>query len=127
MNARSFKEKVQRKFHALRVQRLPIIWKKITDTARIPALPALDYQAISRHLFNYFLVEYYKVLKPSTQTLSGVTILAEEENAIRYACGYVAMKLKKRFEKRNGEKASQFMECLSHTMTRLIMIIPRNG
>ena len=24
------------------------------------------------------------------------------------------MKLKKRFEKRNGEKASQFMECLSH-------------
>ena len=114
MNARSFKEKAQRKFHALRVQRLPIIWKKITDTARIPALPALDYQAISRHLFNYFLVEHYKVLKPSTQTLSGVTILAEEENAIRYACGYVAMKLQKRFEKRNGEKASQFMECLSH-------------
>ena len=50
MNARSFKEKAQRKFHALR---LPIIWKKITDTARIPALPALDYQAISRHLFDY--------------------------------------------------------------------------
>ena len=54
MNARSFKEKAQRKFHALRVQRLPIIWNKITDTARIPALPALDYQAISHHLFTIF-------------------------------------------------------------------------
>ena len=54
------------------------------------------------------------MLKPSTQTLSTVTISAEEENAIRYTCGYVTMKLKNRFEKRNGEKAAQFMECLSH-------------
>ena len=38
----------------------------------------------------------------------------EEENALRYASGYVTMKLCKKFEKSSGDKAAQFMECLTH-------------
>ena len=39
---------------------------------------------------------------------------SEEENAVRYACGYVAMKLMKQFEKKDSPKGAQFVECLSH-------------
>ena len=37
----------------------------------------------------------------------------DEENILRYACGYVAMKLKKRFTKVSGKKSARFIEGLS--------------
>ena len=39
---------------------------------------------------------------------------SEEENAVRYASGYVAMKLRKEFMKKESEKAAEFVECLSN-------------
>ena len=39
--------------------------------------------------------------------------LSDEENAIRYACGFVARRLIKRIERLRGTKATQFRECLS--------------
>ena len=42
-----------------------------------------------------------------------VTLLADEENAVRYACGFVARRLIKKIERLRGTKASQFRECLS--------------
>ena len=38
----------------------------------------------------------------------------DEEAAIRYAGGFVAMKLKKRFIKQDCVKARELVECLSH-------------
>lgn len=38
----------------------------------------------------------------------------EEEEAVRYAGGYVAMKIKKRYMSKNGSKAAEYIECLSH-------------
>ena len=110
---RSMKVKVQKNFHLVRVGRLPAIWKKLTADAGIPPLPALEYQSISRHLFNYMMVEYFRAEHSGESAVPTITILAEEENAIRYASGYVAMKLRKKFEGKNGEKPSQFMECLT--------------
>ena len=39
---------------------------------------------------------------------------SEEENAVRYAGGYVAMKLMKQFMKKDTESAAECVECLSH-------------
>ena len=110
---RSMKVKVQKNFHLVRVGRLPAIWKKMSADAGIPPLPALEYQSISRHLFNYMMVEYFRAEHSGKNAVPTITILAEEENAIRYASGYVAMK---KFEGKNGEKASQFMECSDFTL-----------
>ena len=41
------------------------------------------------------------------------TLNAENENALRYVSGYVALKLMRQYEQKNGEKATQFVECLS--------------
>ena len=38
----------------------------------------------------------------------------DECNILRYACGYVTMKLQTRFLKQPGNKAAVFVECLDH-------------
>ena len=39
---------------------------------------------------------------------------AEEENALRYVSRYVALKLMRKYQKEDSEKAIQFVECLSN-------------
>ena len=41
------------------------------------------------------------------------TLNAEEENTLHYVSGYVALKLMRQYEKKDGEKATQFVQCLS--------------
>ena len=38
----------------------------------------------------------------------------DELNSMQYACGYVPHQLLKKYEKRNGTKYSQFVECLGN-------------
>jgi len=42
-----------------------------------------------------------------------VELTADEENVIRYACGYVVRKLHQKFLKQHGEKCVSFVECLT--------------
>ena len=39
---------------------------------------------------------------------------SEEENAVRYASGFVRIRLMKKYKKINNIKAAQFVDCLSH-------------
>ena len=39
---------------------------------------------------------------------------SEEENSFSYVSGYVDLKLMRQYEKKEGEKATQFVECLSN-------------
>ena len=39
---------------------------------------------------------------------------AEEENALRYVSGYVALRLMRKYQKEDSEKAIRFVECLSN-------------
>jgi len=41
-----------------------------------------------------------------------VVTLNDEENIIRYACGYIGMKLRSKYLKMQGDKAAEFVECL---------------
>lgn len=46
------------------------------------------------------------------KTNKDVVFTSDELNVMRYACGYVAHSLLKKYEKRAGEKFSQFVVCL---------------
>ena len=94
-STKSMKVKVQKNFHTVRVGSLPTIWEKVTADTGIPPLLALEFQSISRHLFNYT----FKAEHTGGSDTREVTLLAEEENIVRYASGYVAMKLGKKFKK----------------------------
>ncbi len=45
----------------------------------------------------------------------------DEQNALRYACGYVAYSLLRKFEKIKGDKYCQFVTCLGQ------MAVPGKG
>ena len=52
---------------------------------------------------------------------------AEEENALRYASAYVALKLMRKYEKEDSARAAQFLECLSAvhlTPSRFFRVAP---
>ena len=59
-----------------------------------------------------------------------VMLLSDDENCLRYASGYIGMKLLKQLRKVKGAKAAQIRECLSsmsrHGMTALFMPTPQN-
>ena len=44
-----------------------------------------------------------------------VELSEDEEKILRYACGYVSMKLRPRYSKFSDDKAAQFVECLDRT------------
>ncbi len=72
-------------------------------------------QSVNRQLLNLVLLEQKCTPQRSSATRS-VVMPSEEENAVRYASGYVAMKVMKQFEKGDSKKAAQFVDCLSHIM-----------
>ena len=72
-------------------------------------------QSVNRHIFSEVLLQHFVSASEDCQGLNTwASLSAEEETAIRYAGGYVALKLQKKFMKQNGIKARHFVECLCH-------------
>ena len=59
-----------------------------------------------------------------------VMLLSDDENCLRYARGYIGMKLLKQLRKVKGAKAAQsenaYRACLGMEMTALFMPTPHN-
>ena len=73
-------------------------------------------QSINRRIFEQLLIEHFS--ETTSTSLSSAekrasAMNAEEENALCYVGGYVALKLLHKYEKEDGEKLVQFLECLS--------------
>lgn len=98
-------------FHALSLHHLPDLWKTIASELEVVPLNPMEMQAVNRHLFNLYLVQQCGQHN-STPTSTRISLLAEEDNAIRYVSGYIASKLLKKYKKVQGEAAAQFVECL---------------
>ena len=82
-------------------------------TLQVPPLPARTMQSVNHHLLNVIFPG--EKSGADVQPQSGPVIMgSEEENAVSYASGYVAMKLRKEFMKKEYDKAAQFVDCLSH-------------
>ena len=101
-------------FHQLSVTVLEDVWKKLFTDLRVAPVAALTRQSVNRHLFNILQVEATSTTSSGQCDSTPVVMGSEEENAVRYASGYVAMKLMKEFTKKDTERAAQFVECLSH-------------
>ena len=93
-----FQEQSLRKFHKLRMDTLPLIWKSLAEELQLPPVNAFQQQAVNRNLFENFLIDAAKPLTPiasETTPKPRTQLTIEEDNAVQYAGGYVAMKLLK--------------------------------
>ena len=107
------KGRAHRDFHQARLKDIPSMWSKFTSKAGLDEVEPVDLQAVSRHLFDLSMTEFFAMIKKSKKR-SDVTVklLADEENAVRYASGFVGMKLLKIYAQKEGVKAAQKRECL---------------
>ena len=101
-------------FCKLRAKRLPTLWKTFLteiccDSA---AKEPLFMELVNESLLENLTKEMYAV--PQCLPTCTMNLSKDEENIIRYACGYVGMKLYNRFVKQPGEKAAAFVECIDH-------------
>lgn len=109
------KIRAHRDFHQVRMKSIPAIWQSFTASVGLQDMEPLNLQAVSRQLFDHCMKELFMMLKiPVVQKKPDVKLLADEENALRYASGYVGMKLLRQIKKLEGPKAAQFRECLSN-------------
>ena len=91
------KMRARRDFHRQRIETLPEVWKIYTAMAGgLSEVQPIDQQAVNREVFESCIREL--LILPTSHS-SPVKLLADEENAVRYAAGYVAMKLSKKIEK----------------------------
>lgn len=71
-------------------------------------------QSVNQKLFEMILCEHFAATssKPSEHMASSTELTTDELNALQYAAGYVPHALLKKYEKRNGKKFEEFIECL---------------
>ena len=100
-------------FHKLSITTLKDLWRQLFAELEVATVQALTTQSVNRYLFNLLLLETKSSSSLSYET-TPVVMGSEEENAVRYASGYVAMKLMKELMKKDTESAAQSVECLSH-------------
>lgn len=94
------------------------IWRKHETALGLPCTKAIHLQTINRLIFNELLVQHFSVVgdtpEPKSTSSAWASMTVDEEEAVRYAAGYVSMKLKKHFMKKSTSKAANFVECLTH-------------
>lgn len=113
----STREKALTQFHAARISELPPLWMALFSDLSLSTVCPLLIQCVNRNIFEEMIVEHFAesvAASCSNSATEAPTMNAEEENALRYVSGYVALKLMRKYEKEEGEKAMQFVECLSN-------------
>ena len=111
------RERALIKVHQIRQSTLPNIWKELFTGLSMPLPSPLLLQSINvnRHLLNQTLLSVFSAAVGTTcKERAPTTMMSDEENAIRYASGYVAMKLLKHYKTGKGAKARQYVDCLSN-------------
>ena len=104
-------EKSRINFHKLRLTQIPLIWSRFYEEFGLKMEDPLLMQSVSHHVFNTLLVERISSRAPSKQApLDTDHIDKDEENALRYACGYIPFKLLKKYKTQSSEKAFQFVD-----------------
>ena len=89
--------------------KLPKCWKELCQSLCCPHIMSepLVIQLANQQIFEEMLTTMFKIYdeQPIT-TETPVILTADEENVIRYACGYVARKLYQKFLKQHGDNMS---------------------
>lgn len=109
------RERIWKKYAHLRAEKLPAIWSEFlqkTGCGHVVNEP-LVMELINESIFEKLIADMFTT-DEGTSLESLVPLTKDEENIIRYACGYVGMKLHKKFLKVHGDKAARFVECLDY-------------
>ena len=101
-------------FHEIRASTLPKVWRSfLSDIGCEDMTDPLFPQLVNQHLFEEIVKSQYEICTSEQRPVRRV-LSKDEENVIRYACGYVSMRLLRKFKRTQGNKAASFVECLSH-------------
>ena len=97
----------------LRAEKLPSLWaaflKSICTDSIDPLFMELVNDALFERLINQ-LCDHH--CAGGRESKTEVEITEDEQMIMRYACGYVGLKLHDKFIKQHGEKAAMFVECI---------------
>ena len=74
---------------------MPEIWRKLEDILKIPHTEPVLSQSVNRYIFNQLLLLHFTHQEGPNTTKEWAVMSGEEEAAIRFAGGFVALKLKK--------------------------------
>ena len=106
------REKALMAFASTRVDVLPGLWSAFYVAIGLPFEDPLLSQMINRRVFDDFLIKRQSVSIDSPAVPS-VAMSVDEENAVRYAAGFVPFRLIKKFSKlAPNDKHSRFVQCL---------------
>ena len=116
------KENIWIEYAAIRANKLPELWNNFLASINCSNLgndPLLT-ELVNEQIFEGLLEKVFKIYdsKPTSTIASvriGTNFSKDEENVIRYACGYVVRKLMQKFlnQKNNEIKGAAFVESLS--------------
>jgi len=109
------REKLWSLFHKIRMgSKLSSLWTDFIEKLGIIIEDRLLEQSFYQELFEVVIKEYFECSRPESTAKSKVDSISPDElNVLCYACGYVARKLLKCYEKKHGDIAQQYVTCLS--------------
>ena len=108
------REKMWIEYQDMRSTTLVALWDKFfVDINCTHLKDHMLIQLINQLLFESIITEQFTKPK-SIQPCQEHSLSGDEQNILRYACGFVPMRLIHRFSKQQGCKAASFVECLSH-------------
>ncbi len=104
------------KFHQLRCSTtITSLWTELLRQLNVFSTNALLFQSVAQEIFEGRIKTFFPVKEsPWKSTSQDEDISEDEQNIIMYVCGYVPVALKRRYEKRKGEKYASFVQCLLH-------------
>ena len=110
------RERMWGAYHCIRTSpSFACLWREILQQAKVQVLPKF-YQSLTDTLFQRRIEFYFPVPCSSKQVDDGVAevhiLTFEEENAIRYAAGYVLRAVKKKVSKSSKQYKDQVVEAI---------------
>ena len=84
----------------VQANKLPKYWKELCESSCCPHIMSepLVMQLTNQQIFEEMLTAMFKTYdEQSIATETPITLTVDEENVLRYACGYVARKLHEKF------------------------------
>lgn len=110
----TLREKAQVNFYKLRMNQIPALWAEFYIQMGINMEDLLLCQSVSQQVFDVLLIQHLSSKAPSRQpAVHAQQLDRDEDNALRYACGYVPFKLLRKYKQQSSQKTMQFSTCLT--------------
>ncbi|SMN01760.1 hypothetical protein SPONN_19 [uncultured Candidatus Thioglobus sp.] len=106
----ALREKLWVSFHNMRENQLKVIWEKFCTSTKTKFDPFIQ-QTVNMKVYEEIIKAHFEV-SPNNGTMASSSppqLSVDEENIVRYAAGYVSMRLLKKYENLCTEKAMQYV------------------